>query len=227
MNLHSLIKLDQFDKSLCHEYTQEFNSSYSYWKDDISVMAAAYLYTGGLKVGALRAYLMTYWQACKYDSLLTLQNDVAKKSLWHSDAVNIPRNSSSATTQNRGRAPMPMPSYKRPHGNIGQSCFGSHNSFGGNGSKCAFGCKLNWGHLKDAKAYLKIPLKSYNSDKKVKHEKTTSCSKCYDSWNKAKAKLTKGDFNNVVELMHALIVVESAISSLIFPSQNSHCLRVL
>ena len=58
MNLYSLIKLDQFDKSL-REYTQEFNSSYSYWKDDISVKAVAYLYIGGLSVGALRADLMT------------------------------------------------------------------------------------------------------------------------------------------------------------------------
>ena len=49
MNLYSLIKLDQFDKSL-HEYTQEFNSSYSYWKGDISVKVAAYLYLGGLRV---------------------------------------------------------------------------------------------------------------------------------------------------------------------------------
>ena len=49
MNLYSLVKLDQFVKSL-HEYTQEFNSSYSYWKDDISVKAATYLYIGGLKV---------------------------------------------------------------------------------------------------------------------------------------------------------------------------------
>jgi hypothetical protein len=58
MKLYVLIKLDQFDKSL-HKYTQEFNSSYSYWKDDISVKAAAYLYIGGLRVGALRADLMT------------------------------------------------------------------------------------------------------------------------------------------------------------------------
>jgi hypothetical protein len=64
MNLYSLIKLDQFDKSL-HAYTQELNSSYSYWKDDISVKAVAYLYIGGLKVGALRANLMTNWQADK------------------------------------------------------------------------------------------------------------------------------------------------------------------
>jgi len=49
MNLYSLIKLNQFDKSL-REYTHEFNSSYSYWKDDISVKAASYLYIGGLRV---------------------------------------------------------------------------------------------------------------------------------------------------------------------------------
>jgi len=56
--LYSLIKLDHFDKPL-HEDTHEFNSSNSYWKDDISVKAVAYLYIGGLKVGALRVDLMT------------------------------------------------------------------------------------------------------------------------------------------------------------------------
>ncbi len=55
-NLYSLIKLDQIDKSL-HEHTQEFNSSYRYWKDDISVKVAAYLYIGGLKNGSVRADL--------------------------------------------------------------------------------------------------------------------------------------------------------------------------
>ena len=69
MNLYPLIKLDQLDQSL-HEYTHEFNSSYSYWKDDISVKAASYLYIGGLKFGALREDLMTNLQACKYDSLM-------------------------------------------------------------------------------------------------------------------------------------------------------------
>ena len=153
------------------------------------------MYIGGLKVGTLRADLITNWLANKYDSLLTLHNDAAKNSLWLSAAVNITRNSSSATTQNRGKAPMPMPSYKCPHGSIGQSSHGSHNSFGGNGSKGAFGSKLTWGHLKDAKADFKSPLKSYNSDKKVKHEKTTSCSKSYDSWNNAKAKLVEDEIN--------------------------------
>jgi len=80
---------------------------------------------------------MTNWQIDKYDSLLTLQNDAAKSSLWRSTAVNIPRNSCSATTQNKGKASMPMPSYKRPHGNIGQSNHDNHNNFGGNGSKGA------------------------------------------------------------------------------------------
>ena len=61
---------------------------------------------------------------------------------------------------------MPMPSYKRSHGNIGQSNHGSHNCFGGNGSKGDSAIKLNWGHPKDAKADFKSPLKSYNPDKK-------------------------------------------------------------
>ena len=90
---------------------------------------------------------------------------------------------------------MPMPPYTRSHGSFGQSSHGSHNSFGGNGVSGAFNSKLNWGHLKDAKADFKSPLKSYNSDKKVKHEKTTSGSKSYDSWNKAKTKLTEDEFN--------------------------------
>jgi len=59
-NLYALIKLDQLDKSL-YNYTHEFNSSLSFWKDDISIKAAAYTYIAGLKVGALRADLMTNW----------------------------------------------------------------------------------------------------------------------------------------------------------------------
>ena len=97
MNLYSLFILDHVYKSF-HEYTHEFNSSYSYWKDDISVKAAAYLYIGGLKVGALRVDLMTNWEECKYDFLITSQKDVAKNSLWCSAAVHFPRNSSSAST---------------------------------------------------------------------------------------------------------------------------------
>jgi len=71
------------------------------------------------------------------------------------------------------------------------------------------------------------PLKSFNYDKKLKYEKATPYSKSYDSWNKAKAKLTKDEFKKVVNIMHALNMVRSAISSLIVPSQNPYCLRVL
>ena len=85
---------------------------------------------------------MTKWQASKYVSLITLQNDAAKNSLWRSAAVNLPRNSSSATTINRGKTHVPMPSYKRPHGNIGQSSHDSQSSFERNGSKGASGMKL-------------------------------------------------------------------------------------
>jgi len=80
-----------------------------------------------------------------------LKNDVAKNSLWRSAAVNIPRNSSSTITHNRGNAPMQMPPYNRSHGSIGQSNHDNHHSFGGNGDKDSSGGKLNWGHLKDAK----------------------------------------------------------------------------
>ena len=74
--------------------------------------------------------------------MITLQNDVAKNSLLRSAAVNIPRNGSYATTQNRGKAREPMSLYKRPHGSIGQSSHGSHNNFGGNIIKGASGSNL-------------------------------------------------------------------------------------
>jgi hypothetical protein len=80
-NLYSLIKLDQFDKSL-PDYTQEFNSYYSYWNGDISVKVATCMYIGDLKVSALRASLMTNWHACKYASIIALQNNASKISLW-------------------------------------------------------------------------------------------------------------------------------------------------
>jgi len=108
--------------------------------------------------------------------LLTLQNDAAKNSLLRSNAVNIPRNCSSATTQNKGKEPIPMPPYKRSHGNIGQSNRCSHNNFEGNKSKGASASKSNWGQPKDAKADFKSPLKPYDFDEKTKYEKAASYS---------------------------------------------------
>jgi hypothetical protein len=63
-----------------------------------SAKVVSYLYVGGLKVGALRANIMTNWQASNLASLIALQNDVAKNSLWRSTAVNIPRSGNSSTT---------------------------------------------------------------------------------------------------------------------------------
>ena len=109
---------------------------------------------------------MTNQHEGKYESLIALQNDAAMNSLWRSAADNIPRNSSSAITQSRGKAHVRMPSYKLSHGIIGRSCHGNHNNFGGNGSRGSSGNKLTWGHLKDAKAGFKSPLNSHNFDKK-------------------------------------------------------------
>ncbi len=52
--------------------TQEFNKTYNYWKDDIAVKVAAYLYIGGLKNGSVRADLMFNWQSGKYFTLMDL-----------------------------------------------------------------------------------------------------------------------------------------------------------
>jgi hypothetical protein len=51
------------------------------------------------------------------------------------------------------------------------------------------------GHRKDAKEDFKSPSKSYIYDKKVKHEKATTGSKSYDTWNKVEAKLTEDESN--------------------------------
>jgi hypothetical protein len=141
------------------------------------------MYIGGLKVEALRADLMTNWQARKYASLIALQNDDAKNSLWRSIAVNILRSGSSSTKQNKGKAPMSMASYKRPRGSISHNIHGSYGNFGNNGSKGASGGKVSWGHPKDTQADFKSPSKSHISDKKAKFGTSglKSESKNYDS----------------------------------------------
>ena len=79
-NLYILLRLEQGEKSL-HDYTQEFNTSYAWWKKTIDIKAAVYMYIGGLKNGSLRAVLMTNWQTGKYLSIIALQNDASKNSL--------------------------------------------------------------------------------------------------------------------------------------------------
>jgi hypothetical protein len=223
-NLYSLIKLDEFDKSL-HEYTQELNNSNSYWKNYISVKVAAYLYIGGLKVGALRTDLMTNWHTSKYDSLIALQNDPAKNSLWRSVAVNTPRYGGFTTTQNEGKAPMPTPSSKHLYGSNNQN---NRGSFGGNGSKGASSSKGPWGHLKDAKAYLKVrkSLPFPASTLSAREAHLTLRATTRGTMPKPNSMPTSA--TSVVELMLALIVVRSATRySQIVLSQSPDCLRVL
>jgi hypothetical protein len=154
-NLYALIKLDQVDKSL-HEYTQEFNSSYSYCKVDISVKVAVYLYIGGFKNGSVRADLMTNWQSGKYATLMDLQNYDANNSLWRSSTIITPRTGGSNSHHGKGKAAMPPPMSKIPQpACFWQNTFSSHGNFEASSSKDVSNTMKSWGHHKNAKAYFK------------------------------------------------------------------------
>jgi hypothetical protein len=73
-NLLSLIGLDQQSESLL-EYTQAFNRSYDYLKNDISLKAAAILYIKGIKSVSLSTILWSNWTNGKYTTLIALQTD--------------------------------------------------------------------------------------------------------------------------------------------------------
>jgi len=47
---------------------------------------------------------------------------------------------------------MPVPSYKRPYGNIGYNSHGSHGNLGNNGSKGASRSEVSWKHPRDVLA---------------------------------------------------------------------------
>jgi hypothetical protein len=122
-----------------------------------------------------------------------------------------------------------MLSCKRPHGNIGPNHHGNYGSSENNGSKGAFGSKVSWGHPNDAKANFKSPSKSHISDKKAKFN--TSCfkleSKNYDSWNKAKDKLTTEEYKSVAGQILALTMVRQAENSRIVINRSPSFLRVV
>ena len=74
---------------------------------------AAYMYIGGLKNGSVRTDLMTNWKTAKYATLVELQTDVAKNSLWRSSTIITPRQDISNSHHNKGKAPMPQSTSKR------------------------------------------------------------------------------------------------------------------
>ena len=78
--LQCLINLDQNSESLV-EYTRAFNCSYGYWKNDISLKAAATWYIEGLKSPSISAKLWSNWINGKYPTLLALQTDAIDISL--------------------------------------------------------------------------------------------------------------------------------------------------
>ena len=117
---------------------------------------------------------MTNWQACKYDTLIALQNESAKNIMWCSTATITPRHGSSTITHNKGKGLAPAPSYNRPQGNnFGESNHDSYGNFGCIGNRRVFGNKGPWGHPKDAKAYFKFSSKPYIHDTSVKRERST------------------------------------------------------
>ena len=105
---------------------------------------------------------MTNWQTCSYPTLMALQNDAAKTSLWRSTTIITPRFNGYVTTQNKGKNHVPSPFYKRPQGNyFGENSHVSYGSFGGNGNKGSSSNKGPWDQFKDAKANFKIRAKLY------------------------------------------------------------------
>ena len=74
ISLHSLIGLDQQSESLL-KYTQAFNHSYDYLKNDISLKAAVILYIRGIKSVSLSTILWSNWKNGKYTTLIALQTD--------------------------------------------------------------------------------------------------------------------------------------------------------
>ncbi len=108
-----------------------------------------------------------------------------------------PKTGGSNTLQNKGKSPMTQPNFKRPQlSNFGQKHFGNHGSFGGSDHKGASGSKGPWGQSKDDKADFKGPSKSTSFNKNMKRERSDS-EKNYDSWNKAKKRLTTNEYNRL------------------------------
>ena len=84
---------------------------------------------------------------------------------------------------------MPQPTSKRHQPTVfKQQTFGSHGSFRAGRSKAIPNTLGSWGNPKDAKADFKGFSKSTTFGKHLKRERSNSRS--YDSWNKAKKRLT-------------------------------------
>ena len=89
---------------------------------------------------------------------------------------------------------MLQPTSKRHHPIVFKhQTLGSHGNFGASGSKDTSNTLRLWGHPKDAKADFKGSYKSTTFGKNLKRERSNI--KKYDSWNKAKKRLTTDEIN--------------------------------
>jgi len=135
------------------------------------------------------------WHTGKYATLMDMQNDAAKNSLWRSATIITPRTGGSNSHHDKNKAPMPQtPSKRLQPIAFGPNTFGSHGSFGTSSSKGVSNTMKSWGHPKNAKADFKVSSKSVAFDKHVKRERSDN-NKNYDSWNKAKKQLTTDEIN--------------------------------
>ena len=115
---------------------------------------------------------MTNSQTGKYVSIIALQNDASKNSLWCSTS-SLGANSSSNTNK-KGIGATFTPSFKKSNSSSG--------SFKGSGSKVFFESK-KWSKYKDGSSNSKGFTKSLGSVKGSKR-KVSFKEKLFESWNK-------------------------------------------
>ncbi len=126
---------------------------------------------------------------------MELQNDAAKNSLWRSSAIITPRVGGSNSHHGKGKVPIPAPMPKRQQtAGFGQNTFGSHGSFGAITSKGVSNTMKLGEHSKSTKADFKESSKSVTFNKHSKRERSDN-GENYDSWNKAKKRLTPDEVN--------------------------------
>ena len=89
--------------------------------------------------------------------------------------------------------PPPMSKRLQPAG-FGQNTFGSRGNFGANKSKGVSNTMKSWGHPKNAKVCFKESSRTVTFNKHTKRERSDN-SKNYESWNKAKKRLTSDEIN--------------------------------
>ena len=124
---------------------------------------------------------------------MELQNDVANNSLWRFSTIITPRSGGLNSHHNKGKALMTQPTSKRHQPIIfKQDNSSSHGIFGASDIKGIPNTMESWWHPKNAKSVAKGSSKSNIFDKHFKRKRNN---KNYDSWNKAKKRLSTDEIN--------------------------------